>query len=532
MHPLPRQFALPAAVLSGLLLSLAAPGGPDNFWPLAWAALVPLFAAVAGASPRQAAFSGLLCGLAHYLSLLYWVVIVMGRYGNLPLAVSLLALVLLALYMALYTAAWAGTTAWALRRHAVLGLWTGPFLWVGLDVLRARLFSGFPWQDLGYSQYQAPLLVQNADITGHHGVTLHIVLVNAMVFALFCLVRADRRRRLAAFFLLPALLFLLPVAGYNYWRLEQVEKEMAAAQSLPVAAIQGNIRQDLKWSPAMQEETLAIYQELTDQALAATDPPRLVLWPETALPFYLADSPELADRFTDFIGNRSLWLLSGVPDYQRSEEPDGRLRYFNSAFLFGPDGLLHDRYDKRHLVPFGEYVPLRTTPLVGPLLSPLMKPLVETIGDFTPGDEARPLDLPGAGLGVLICYESIFPELARSMVANGATLLVNLTNDAWFGRSSAPRQHLSMAVLRAVENRRALARAANTGISGFIAPSGRLLTASPLFETTWLAARLPVLSGKTLFVAIGHHFGLLCLLLAMALLAASSRWRKNGPAGI
>jgi apolipoprotein N-acyltransferase len=208
------------------------------------------------------------------------------------------------------------------------------------------------------------------------------------------------------------------------------------------------------------------------------------------------------------------------------------VRYYNSAFLFSPVTAMPGvpralrpagRYDKQHLVPFGEYIPLRT-------ILPLPGPLVETMGDFSLGNSVAPLSCGKAQLGVLICFESIFPDLARREVDAGATLLVNITNDAWFGRSSAPWQHLAMAVLRAVENRRSLARAANTGISGFIDPAGRTQKLSPLFVPYAASARLPLLTGKTVFGRFGHNLPLACLLLlgpATALVVLKKRQRHG-----
>jgi apolipoprotein N-acyltransferase len=199
-------------------------------------------------------------------------------------------------------------------------------------------------------------------------------------------------------------------------------------------------------------------------------------------------------------------LLTGVP-YAEGAAGGNPVedRYYNSAILLGPDGGVNGRYDKQHLVPFGEYIPFRKyLPFVGPL--------VESMGDFTPGSTQRPLACQTAGIGVLICFESIFPDLSRKWTENGANMLVNITNDAWFGRSSAPWQHFSMAVFRAVETRRSLARAANTGVSGFIDPVGRISASLPLFETGYLTGDLPICSEQTFYVRYGYYFPVFCII--------------------
>ena len=306
--------------------------------------------------------------------------------------------------------------------------------------------------------------------------------------------------------------------SYNIVRYIQVAGEIEKAPGLNIAAVQGNIGQDQKWSPAMRLATIETYIGLSEQALAkGHNPPALFVWPETALPFPVNDNPYFNALKREFIKKDRIWLLAGAPFYKRvagrasSGEDQGILSY-NSAYLINPEGVAIDRYDKQHLVPFGEYIPFRR-------FLPLPGPLVDNIGDFSTGRPEKPLSCQGAEIGVLICFESIFPELAREWTATGANLLVNITNDAWFGRSSAPWQHLSMAVFRAVENRRSLVRSANTGVSAFIDPLGRMSATTPLFKPAYLVEEVPLLQAGTIFVSFGHYFGLLCLLGCLPLAA-------------
>ncbi len=517
------------ALASSLLLVLAAPGLGD-LWPLAWIGLVPLLLAIRARSPGRAAGLGFTAGLLYYLVLLSWVVIALGRYGNLPWWLSLAALFLLAAYMAAYLAVFAATVAWGQRRGVPV-FWLAPGLWVVLDFLRGRLFSGFPWQDLAYSQYRVPGLIQVADLTGHYGVTFLIVLVNCLVFQLFLFFpwlrpgskpAAPRSVRHPAT-LVAALVLLAGALFYNGLRSARVAAVMATAPTLEVAVIQGNIPQERKWNPAMQRRTLAIYMDLSRRALAQTgNPETLLIWPETALPFYPHASPLFDELRRDFVRRNQLWLLTGTPYFQASATSG--VHYFNSSLLLDPQGENSGRYDKQHLVPFGEYMPLRR-------YLPLPRALVESVGDFTPGAAREPLPCQNGRIGVLICFESIFPELARAWARQGATLLVNQTNDAWYGRSGAPWQHLSNVVFRAVETRRSLARAANTGVSGFVDPLGRLTAASPLFEPCYLTAALPLLDEKTFYVRHGPWFVWLCaagVLLCVGTGLARPRWDGRG----
>jgi apolipoprotein N-acyltransferase len=495
---------------------------------MAWVALVPLLVAVKDVRPAAAARLGLLAGMVHYVSLLYWIVIVLGKYGHLPLWVSIPALLLLSLYMSMYLALFCAIISRVWKEREMLAVWIAPLLWVGLDFVRSFLFSGFPWQDLGYSQYRALLLIQTADLTGHFGITFQIVLVNsvaALLLVLWFAKRASahtaqpvltlRLRRAWLYAILPALCMILGVLGYNVLRYRQVSGVIAGSPTMKIAVVQGNIEQDQKWSPAMRLKTIDIYTQLSKQAAAGENgPPALLVWPETALPFLIDDNPYYHRLKKTLIVKQKIWLLAGAPFYIELEEKKSaqsrKILSYNSAYLFTPAGDVSGRYDKQHLVPFGEYVPLSD-------YFSLPGPLVENIGNFSSGKPVRPLSCQGAAIGVLICFESIFPKLARDWTASGANLLVNITNDAWFGRSSAPWQHLSMSVFRAVENRRSLARAANTGVSAIVDPLGRIAATSPLFQPFYLVADVPLLQQETVFVGFGYHFGLLCFLVSIPL---------------
>jgi apolipoprotein N-acyltransferase len=302
--------------------------------------------------------------------------------------------------------------------------------------------------------------------------------------------------------------------GYGHWRIQGLEARIRQAPAVTVAVVQGNIPQAEKWEPSFQTATVEKYARLSmglrDQR------PELVVWPETAAPFYFGHDAELSLQVAEAVRRSAASFLIGSPSVTLQA---GAPLFHNSAFLLGPDAEVLGKYDKAHLVPFGEYVPLRRW-------LPFLGKIVAQVGDFVPGPKGRTLAWGPYRLGVQICYEIIFPGLARAMTLNGADLLVNLTNDAWYGRSSAPFQHFMITVFRAVENRRTLVRAANTGISGFVDPLGRVASATALFEDAAVARSLPMLTERSFYTRWGDVFAGACLAGA-ALLVAAAVIRRN-----
>ena len=459
-----------ASALSGLLLAVSFPL-PD-YTALAWFGLIPLIMVM----QKHPFKSGFVAGLVFFAVTLYWVNIVMTTYGHLPLAVSFLLYLLLAGYLALF---W-GTATWAACRLKEVRSYpyalTLPVLWVALEFLREFLLTGFPWATLGYSQHSWLPMIQSAELFGVYGLSYLLVLCNAVLGMSLLVLRRRPAHSLPVKALIATGLLLLLNFSYGQWSLQQDLD--TRPETLQTALIQGNIPQDLKWRPGNQLNTVKTYRDLSLQA-EGSGPLDLIVWPEAAMPFYFQDGGQLAKAVATLPLQTKASLLFGSPAYLR--DPGG-LRYLNSAFLLSPTSELLGRSDKIHLVPFGEYVPL------GGFL-PFVDKLVAGIGDYSPG-AINPLSIQEQQLGVLICYEVIFPELAREYVHQGSDLLVNITNDAWFGKSSAPWQHLAMARFRAIENRVWLVRAANTGISAIVAPSGRIVKQSGLFETTVLAGEV------------------------------------------
>jgi apolipoprotein N-acyltransferase len=512
VHSKISSMQLAMAVLSGLLLFLSFPKFGSGF--LAWVALIPLFYALKDAQPREGLKIGFLFGFIAHVGILYWIAYVVVQYGYLPLYTGISAMLLLAVYMGFYTAAFSMGVAYFQQRCEFLII-SAPLLWTVLEFARSHLFTGFPWENLAYSQYQYGKIIQISDITGVYGITFTIVMINAFLFVF--LQRKNQKRHLLAE-ALAIFAIISTIYGYGQYRTADIRRALSRASGLEVSLIQGNIDQNIKWSPEHQKETLDIYRSVTLAAAPAAG--GLIVWPETATPFYFQRLDPLQASVIDVARTSKAALLFGSPSYA---EAGGRIDYMNSAFLLRPDGVISGRYDKVHLVPYGEYVPLRK-------FFPFMDKIVVGVGDFKAGKGFYPLTYEGRRLGVLICYEAIFPEGARSYKREGADILVNITNDAWFGRTSAPYQHLSMTVFRAIETRLPLVRAANTGMSAIIDPTGEIQSRTPIFERTFLKGEVKIIDEKTFYTAYGNLFVYLCGIFLL-ILFISTRERSNGNAG-
>jgi apolipoprotein N-acyltransferase len=298
--------------------------------------------------------------------------------------------------------------------------------------------------------------------------------------------------------------------------MDGIEKSMSVAPAKRISVIQGNISQQMKWDSAFKVATIDRYIALSRKA--AGSKPHLIVWPETAMPFYFGYDAPLTSRVLKGIRLTAADYIISSPGFVRKED---HVEYRNRAFMLEAGRRnIADTYDKAHLVPFGEYVPLKKW-------LPFLGKLVAQVGDFSAGEKGANLKWREHSIGMLICYELIFPYLAREATRNGADLLVNITNDAWYGRTSAPFQHFSMAVFRAVENRRALARAANTGISGFVDPTGKIMAASPIFEEAALTAKIPLIRVSTLYTRFGDWFSLICVVLLLVTVVGRTLERKR-----
>ena len=508
MQPTSRTRLL-AVGLTGLIHPLCFPHF-DLGW-LAWVVLVPLHWALTGLTPRKALWYGWLAGTIAFTGTIPWVITAMNQFGQVPLIVSALLMLLLATYLGLFVGAYAWGFVRLQQRHSHL-LWLGaPTLWVSLEYLRTYALSGFPWTLLGYSQYKWLTVIQVSDMAGVYGVSFLIVMSNLVISSLFTSMRLTQDKHSASLPWQPALAFLVILSAsliYGQWQIQKQAGLDQTAKSLNLGLVQANISQDKKWDQTYIEETLRRYTNLSQQTGNDLD---LLIWPEAATPFFFEKELAYQTVVLSTLRDNQTPLLFGSPTLRF--EPDGSPYLLNSAYMLSPEKLLTGQYAKRHLVPFGEYVPLKS-------LLFFLEKLVVGIGDFKPGQGPLTVQLPDsldktkASIGVPICFEIIFPDLVRQMAKEGANFLVTLTNDAWFGDSSAPYQHFSMAVFRAVENHLAVARAANTGISGLIGPDGRIIRETPIFTQQAVTGSIPLrTSAPTIYAQYGDVFSWACVIL-------------------
>jgi len=430
-----------------------------------------------------------------FVVLLRWLDFTFENYSAIPWPLTWLPIAALAAYCGLYVGVIAMAVALLkVRLGAGWALASAPALWVSGEWIRGWLMGGFPWGLLGYSQHTALPVIQIAEVGGVYAVSLLLVSVNAAI-AGFCVLGPRRAARGGS-----AVAVLLALSlGFGWLTLAR-EFDPRAEQKhrlIQISVIQPAIEQGQKWDPAYQAETLAVYERLTRDA--ARSKPAAVFWPETAAPIFLRGDPILLGRLVALVRETGVPILVGSID--RLPGPNGK--FLNSAFLLGDQGITA-KYDKIQLVPFGEYIPLAS--VIG-----FVKQWAEFISDFAPGTSQTVFPLKGAPFGTVICYEVIFPDLFRGFAAGGARFMANITNDAWFGRTSGPWQHLGTLPLRAVENRIAIARAANTGVSALIAADGRVAPTLPLFQRGFLTFSVPLRSRTTLYTRFGNWLVYVCL---------------------
>ncbi|HPA52718.1 MAG TPA: apolipoprotein N-acyltransferase [Thermoanaerobaculia bacterium] len=498
-----------AALVSGLLLGLTFPNASlVVFLPVA---IVPFALALDGASPGRGALLGGLFGVAFWLTTFPWIYHVVHRFGGLSAPLASLALLIAACIPSVAFAAMGWAAALAAPRTAAARLLVLPAAWVAQELLRTYAFSGFPWALVSYPLAPWPVLTQAAALGGAALVSFLVVLVNA---ALAEAMRERGRGRLAGAAVAGSV--LLAAITFGSWRLGRPEASVGG-RSLRVLIVQPNVAQDVRFAPGAAERIHFDVTGLT-RALLRKAPADLVLWPESATPFAWPWSEGLREDLTRLCREERTALLFNTV---WSDAPlDDTAAYFNSALLVDGDGVVGEPYHKLRLVPFGEYVPAPS------LFGWVNQVSQEAPGAFTPGSRALPLERGGIRLGGAICYEVVYPWIARAQVAAGADALYTLTNDAWYGDGGAQEQHWQAAVFRAVETGRPLLRAAVTGVSGWVDARGRTLARLGPGARAGIAGtlRVPPRGGATLATRLGDAPALVC---AAALLVAILRARAS-----
>lgn len=501
------------AIFSGGLIFLSFPR--FNLEILAWLGLVPLFFAIRNTSARSSFCLGWICGLIYFGGTLYWIIRTMTLYGHVSLWQSILILFAMSAYLALYIGGFAALWSWLRLRVSLPDLLIAPLVWTSLEFLRAHLLTGFPWSTLGYSQYLSLHLIQLADITGVYGVSFILVFFNAGIASLlehFIIQKKEGKKfwSYPASHIIPTLaVVLIVIYGYGIYKMHYKQPE--THKTLRLGLIQGNIPQKEKWDKSFQNKISGIYQDLTLQA--AQQNPGLIIWPEASTPFIHEQKGDYLETISPLAQRAQVPMIVGSP---RLEQKEKQILLKNSAFLLSKEGKILHYYDKIHLVPFGEYLPMKKT-------LALLGSVVNEVGEFSPGKNFTNFTLNKVNFGLVICYEIIFPSLFRKFIQEKTDFMINITNDAWYGRSSAPYQHFSMAVFRAIENGLNIVRVANTGISGIIDPMGRVQVETPLFYRTALVKDLQLQRINTFYTKYGDLFTQLCLALLSLLLIIGYR---------
>jgi apolipoprotein N-acyltransferase len=526
----PRSADYLRAAASGLLFALSFPkfGHPA----IGWIALTPLLVCLTRGTLGHAFAIGLVTGLVYFTGTLYWITRVMVVYGGLQTWIALPLNVALVAYLALFPAIFALVMRRLTLAHGTSALMTAPLVWVATELGRTYLFTGFPWVLLGYSQVTVLPVAQLASVFGVYGVSMLVAAVSASLAVIAVSgppegghyertttgkIRAWTRANWSAPLAAPTLVAIALVIVVAWGSRRAAASEWThAGDPVRVGLIQGNVDQAIKWNPERASAIFDEYIRMTERAIA--ERAQFILWPESSTPFMFEEERAAADRIRVLARRAGVSLLFGSDQIEWRIAGTARIpdKYFNSAFLVRPDGSTAGVYRKMHLVPFGEYVPLQR-------LLFFAAPLTEQVGTFAPGERPELLPVGGHLASVAICYEVVYPSLVREFVAGGSELLTTITNDAWFGETSAPYQHFEQAAMRAIEEGRYLVRSANTGISGIVDPYGRVVERSSIFQQAVLVGEARWLKTSTFYARHGDILAYASVLVTVALLLLSRR---------
>jgi apolipoprotein N-acyltransferase len=511
IFPLPNLYMLcwiaSAALLAGLLRARV----PKTLQLNAGVKLLP-------ASPAQGFVLGYVCGIVWYAGSCYWIYPTMRQYGGLNAPAAFGCLILFCLYLALYHGAFglgvsllAGESSFS-RRALLLS----PFLWVAVELARTRI-SGFPWDLLGITQVDNVALAHVSRFTGVYGVSFEIMVVNAALASAFLLAKLKVPRERWKSLLLACVIAIVILQSGRWISPEVLMGDRSARlvqQNIPV--LEGSEWTKEYFDGTLRDLTLLSLNPVGSQSKHAD----LIVWPESPAPFYSTD-PAFRESLSTIARESGAWTLAGSLGIRNaSETPERATQVYNSGNLISPQGEWVARYDKIHLVPFGEYVPFKR-------VFGFAGGLTKEVGDFLPGTSRAPLEAGDTRLGVFICYESIFPYEIRQSVANGAQVLVNISNDGWYGDSGAYAQHLRQARMRAMENARWLLRATNTGVTAVIDPYGRVAASAPRKMRTALEANYALSNVTTFYTRHGDWFAYLCAIISGAALVIRFAIRRK-----
>ncbi len=519
IHPRAWLLAILSAVLQILIFPL------PSFYLLSWFALAPLMVALLRArtvgeleidgapklqpaSPAQAFLLSYVCGTLWYLGTCYWIYDTMHQYGGISPPLALLILFLFSLYLGLYHGLFGlliGLLA-ARGRENPFQTWralaAAPFVWVAVELARTRV-TGFPWNLLGIAQVDNAALSRISQWTGVYGISFEIAVVNVAVAAAFLVPRKKRGPLLVA--------ALASAAVLQAGRLMEPPTSMGDHAAL---LVQENIAVGENWTRPLFESVLGELSSLSEKPSteagavgAGQNKNSLIVWPESPAPFFAGD-PLFRQAISEMARHTDAWVVTGAIGTNPAMHGGQASQMFNSAALVSPGGQWTSRYDKVHLVPFGEYLPF-------PSLFSFAGGLTKEVGEFTPGESRIPLDAGASRLGIFICYESIFPDDVRQFANQGAEIFVNISNDGWYGDSGAYAQHLNQTRMRAIENNRWILSATNTGVTASIDPWGRIAAQIPRKVRATLVAPYALTSVTTFYTRHGDVFAFLCAIISI-----------------
>ena len=515
------------STVAGLIMAAAFP--PFSYYPLITAALLPLLYSAGGKGWKSGFRYGFITGFTFFAVLIWWIAPAISVYGRMPWFAAWPVMILLACYLALFYGIWSGLWGVITSRDSfdsttwrILTALSMAGAWVALEWIRGELIlGGFPWGAAAYALAPVPSMIQGADICGVYGLSFFIILINICLFYIFCPGDNDSRTALRTV----SLGVIISVTGLNYSYGILKEQNLVKNSGKPIftAALQGSFPQDIKWNYEIRDLTLSRYKKLgADVNMASSDKdikPGLFVWPETSIPFYFQEEGVWKERVLSIVKGYGAATVAGSQAYEYNAK--GNITYLNSAYMIAPTGRVTGRYDKAHLVPFGEYLPLEG--YIG-----WVRKYMPTAGHFSSGTHHAPLVSGEIRAGIQICFESIFPDISRRAVLKGANILVVITNDAWFGRTGAPFQHADMAVFRAVETGRWLVRSANTGISSIISPSGKVVEHTAIFVPAAIGHMAELRENRTFYVKHGNKWVILTCLILTSLQLLGIRDNRQG----
>jgi len=496
------------AIMSGALTAFSAPKFGLSFF--AWISLIPLLFIIINKKPARSFLLGLIAGGSYNAVLIYWIPSVPAYYGNLSIGISIIIYLVFVLFLALYWAFFCLLWTKISQSFPKLVFLLAPFLWISLEYILTHFLTGFPWGLIGTTQYQNIWFIQMASITGVYGLSFVLVLFQSLFLY------SIKHRKKAPFFSVLALLLIIHLGGFL-----SLKKITPSEGSFTVSVIQGNVSSDISWDQVKTQEIWSLFnQHIELSRKSYEDGAELIIWPEFSVPLCFSCSygyfQNFKEKLNQFVQETDCALLLGTNE--KTSTP-GNVSYYNTALCLSPD-LSMSQYHKMHLVPFGEYTPYKK-------IFSFIEKMTHAIGEISPGTQYKLHSFKSLKFGSPICYEIIFPNLVRKFAKKGADFLVTITNDGWYGRSSAPYQHFSMAVLRAVENRRYLLRAATTGISGIIDPYGRILSKSKLMTQTHLTEVITPSKTMTIYTKFGDVLPFLSLTLTPVFIILAFVKKRN-----